>query len=203
MSQPAGSAPLATKPRVELTVRGLVLGVLITVVFTAANVYFGLKAGLTFATSIPAAVISMAVLRGFKGMTVQENNIVQTVASAAGTLSSIIFVLPGMVMIGWWTGFPYWESCAICALGGILGVMYSIPLRRALVTQSDLPYPEGVACAEVLKVGGGEHADAGGGRGQPCRACGRGLGRDRLGGLCLHRGHAHFRQRRGAVFPPR
>ena len=157
MSTPMGSAPIV---RTELTWRGLVLGVLITVLFTAANVYFGLRAGLTFATSIPAAVISMAVLRGFQGMTVQENNIVQTVASAAGTLSAIIFVLPGLVMIGWWTGFPYWTSFAICALGGTLGVMYSIPLRRALVTQSDLPYPEGVACAEVLKVGGGEHADA-------------------------------------------
>src|SRR5580693_5013921 len=156
MSNPSRPAPSAAAPRLELTLRGLVLGVLITVAFTAANVYFGLKAGLTFATSIPAAVISMAVLRGFKGMTVQENNIVQTVASAAGTLSAIIFVLPWMVMIGWWTGFPYWVSCAICALGGILGVMYSIPLRRALVTQSDLPYPEGVACAEVLKVGSGD-----------------------------------------------
>jgi putative OPT family oligopeptide transporter len=113
MSSPARPATLAATPRVELTVRGLILGVLITVLFTAANVYFGLRAGLTFATSIPAAVISMAVLRGFKGMTVQENNIVQTVASAAGTLSSVIFVLPGMVMIGWWTGFPYWVSCAI------------------------------------------------------------------------------------------
>ena len=143
--------------RAELTLRGLVLGVLITLVFTAANVYFGLKAGLTFATSIPAAVISMAVLRALSGATIQENNIVQTVASAAGTLSSIIFVLPGMIMIGWWSGFPYWVSCAICVFGGILGVMYSIPLRRALVTQSDLPYPEGVACAEVLKVGSGEH----------------------------------------------
>src|SRR5260221_8915876 len=142
----------------ELSLRSLVLGVLITLVFTAANVYFGLKAGLTFATSIPAAVISMAVLRGFKGTTIQENNIVQTVASAAGTLSAIIFVLPGLVMIGWWTGFPYLYSFAICALGGILGVMYSIPLRRALVTGSDLPYPEGVACAEVLKVGSGGDA---------------------------------------------
>jgi len=138
----------------ELSLRALILGVLITLVFTAANVYFGLKAGLTFATSIPAAVISMAVLRGFKGTSIQENNIVQTVASAAGTLSAIIFVLPGLVMIGWWTGFPYLYSFAICALGGVLGVMYSIPLRRALVTNSDLPYPEGVACAEVLKVGG-------------------------------------------------
>ncbi len=147
-------------PQKELTVRGLILGVLITLVFTAANVFFGLKAGLTFSTSIPAAVISMAVLRGFKGVTIQENNIVQTVASAAGTLSSIIFVLPGLVMIGWWSGFPYWTSTLVCALGGILGVMYSIPLRRALVTQSDLPYPEGVACAEVLKVGGGAEAQA-------------------------------------------
>ena len=150
---------MSTESRAELTLRGLVLGVLITVVFTAANVYFGLKAGLTFATSIPAAVISMAALRGFRGVTIQENNIVQTVASAAGTLSSIIFVLPGLVMIGWWTGFPYWVSCAICVFGGTLGVMYSIPLRRALVTQSDLPYPEGLACAEVLKVGSGEHGE--------------------------------------------
>ena len=137
----------------ELTIRGIIIGILITLVFTAANVYFGLKAGLTFSTSIPAAVISMAILRSFKNATVQENNIVQTIASAAGTLSAIIFVLPGLIMIGWWTGFPFWISFAICALGGILGVMYSIPLRRALVTNSDLPYPEGVACAEVLKVG--------------------------------------------------
>jgi putative OPT family oligopeptide transporter len=137
----------------ELTIRGLIIGIVITLVFTAANVYFGLKAGLTFSTSIPAAVISMAILRSFRDATVQENNIVQTVASAAGTLSSIIFVLPGLIMIGWWTGFPFWISFAICALGGILGVMYSIPLRRALVTTSELPYPEGVACAEVLKVG--------------------------------------------------
>src|SRR3984885_9060909 len=143
----------------DLTARGLILGVVITVLFPAANVFFGLKAGLTFSTSIPAAVISMAVLRSFKGSTIQENNIVQTVASSAGTLSSIIFILPGLVIIGWWSGFPYWTSAFICAFGGILGVMYSIPLRRALVTQSDLPYPEGVACAEVLKVGGGEHAD--------------------------------------------
>jgi putative OPT family oligopeptide transporter len=147
--------------RKELTVRGLIIGIIITLVFTAANVYFGLKAGLTFSTSIPAAVISMAMLRGFKDATVQENNIVQTVASAAGTLSSIIFVLPGLIMIGWWTGFPFWISFLICALGGILGVMYSIPLRRALVTSSDLPYPEGVACAEVLKVGSGDKANAG------------------------------------------
>ncbi|WP_396917015.1 OPT family oligopeptide transporter, partial [Mycolicibacterium sp.] len=137
----------------ELTVRGILLGGVITLVFTAANVYLGLKVGLTFATTIPAAVISMAILRNFANHSIVENNIVQTVASAAGTLSAIIFVLPGLVMVGWWTGFPYWITLAVCAVGGILGVMYSIPLRRALVTGSDLPYPEGVAAAEVLKVG--------------------------------------------------
>src|SRR3954470_10428203 len=139
----------------ELTLRGVVLGALITVVFTAANVYLGLKIGLTFATSIPAAVISMAVLKAFRDSTIQENNIVQTIASAAGTLSAIIFVLPGLIMVGWWTGFPYWLSVAVIGIGGILGDMYSVPLRRALVTGTDLPYPEGVAAAEVLKVGAG------------------------------------------------
>ena len=150
------SAPLidTASPR-ELTLRGVLLGAVLTVVFTAANVYLGLRIGLTFATSIPAAVISMAVLRMVAGATIQENNIVQTIASAAGTLSAIVFVLPGLVMIGWWSGFPYWQSVAVIAIGGVLGVMYSVPLRRALVTGSDLPYPEGVAAAEVLKVGAG------------------------------------------------
>jgi putative OPT family oligopeptide transporter len=142
-------------PVKELTIRGIILGALITVLFTAANVYLGLKIGITFATSIPAAVISMAVLKAFRDSTIQENNIVQTIASAAGTLSAIIFVLPGLVMVGWWTGFPYWLSVAVIGIGGILGVMYSVPLRRALVTGTDLPYPEGVAAAEVLKVGAG------------------------------------------------
>ncbi|GAA3956459.1 OPT family oligopeptide transporter [Gordonia caeni] len=140
----------------ELTLRAVVLGGLITLVFTAANVYLGLKVGLTFATAIPAAVISMSILRYFANHSIVENNIVQTIASAAGTLSAIIFVLPGLIMIGWWSGFPYWETVAVCAIGGLLGVMYSIPLRRTLVTGSDLPYPEGVAAAEVLKVGDSE-----------------------------------------------
>ena len=143
----------------ELTIRGLILGVLITLIFTAANVYLGLKVGLTFASSIPAAVISMAVLSAFRNSTILENNIVQTVASAAGTLSSIIFVLPGLVIVGWWTGFPFWTSFLICISGGTLGVLFTIPLRRALVTHSSLPYPEGVAAAEVLKVGAGERED--------------------------------------------
>lgn len=137
----------------EFTLRGVILGALITVIFTAANIYLGLKVGLTFASSIPAAVISMAVLRLVKGSNILENNIVQTLASAAGTLSSIIFVLPGLVMVGYWSGFPFWQTSGICALGGILGVMFTVPLRRAMVVESDLPYPEGVAAAEILKVG--------------------------------------------------
>jgi uncharacterized oligopeptide transporter (OPT) family protein len=142
------------KPR-ELTIRGLILGTLITTVFTAANIYLGLKVGLTFASSIPAAVISMAILSVVKDSSILENNIVQTVAYAAGTLSAIIFVLPGLVIVGWWTEFPFWQSFLICLSGGVLGVLFTIPLRRALVTTSDLPYPEGVAAAEVLKVGSG------------------------------------------------
>jgi putative OPT family oligopeptide transporter len=143
----------------ELTIRGLVLGALLTTVFTAANVYLGLKVGLTFASSIPAAVISMAILSAVKDSSILENNIVQTVASAAGTLSAIIFVLPGLVIVGWWTGFPFWQSFLICVSGGVLGVLFTIPLRRALVTTSDLPYPEGVAAAEVLKVGSGTRGE--------------------------------------------
>src|SRR5437762_1077875 len=146
------------KPR-ELTIRGLILGALITTVFTAANVYLGLKVGLTFASAIPAAVISMAILRAVKDSPILENNVVQTVASAAGTLSAIIFVLPGLVIVGWWTGFPFWESFFICLSGGVLSVLFTIPLRRALVTTSDLPYPEGVAAAEVLKVGSGTRGE--------------------------------------------
>jgi putative OPT family oligopeptide transporter len=143
----------------ELTLRALLLGALITTVFTAANVYLGLKVGLTFASSIPAAVISMAILSAVKDSSILENNIVQTVASAAGTLSAIIFVLPGLVIVGWWTGFPFWESFLICVSGGVLGVLFTIPLRRALVTTSDLPYPEGVAAAEVLRVGAGTRGE--------------------------------------------
>jgi putative OPT family oligopeptide transporter len=146
------------KPR-ELTLRALVLGALLTFVFTAANVYLGLRVGLTFASSIPAAVISMAILSAVKDSSILENNIVQTVASAAGTLSAIIFVLPGLVIVGWWTGFPFWHSFLICVSGGVLGVLFTIPLRRALVTTSDLPYPEGVAAAEVLKVGAGTRGE--------------------------------------------
>ena len=143
----------------ELTLRGMILGALITVIFTASNVYLGLKVGLTFASSIPAAVISMAVLKFFKGSNILENNMVQTQASAAGTLSTIIFVLPGLLMAGYWSGFPFWQTTLLCIAGGILGVIFTIPLRYAMVVKSELPYPEGVAAAEILKVGSHEEGD--------------------------------------------
>ncbi|MCS4532879.1 OPT family oligopeptide transporter [Neisseria montereyensis] len=143
----------------ELTLRGMILGALITVIFTASNVYLGLKVGLTFASSIPAAVISMAVLKFAKDSNILENNMVQTQASAAGTLSTIIFVLPGLLMAGYWSGFPFWQTTLLCMAGGILGVIFTIPLRYAMVVKSDLPYPEGVAAAEILRVGSGEHDD--------------------------------------------
>lgn len=137
----------------ELTPRAIVLGGLLTFLFTAANVYFGLRVGLTFSTAIPAAVISMAVLRTLGNSNMVENNIVQTIGSAAGAVATMIFILPGLVIVGWWSDFPYWTTMLTCATGGILGVMLSVPLRRALVIQSNLPYPEGVAGAEILRVG--------------------------------------------------
>lgn len=145
----------------ELTVRGIILGALITVIFTASNVYLGLKVGVTFASSIPAAVISMAVLKFFKDSSILENNMVQTQASSAGTLSFVIFVLPGLLMMGYWQDFPFWQTMLICAAGGTLGVLFTIPLRRAMVVNSNLPYPEGVAAAEILKAGNNADGDSG------------------------------------------
>lgn len=137
----------------ELTLRGMILGAFITVIFTASNIYLGLKVGLTISSAIPAAVISMAVLRFFPGSSILENNMVQTQASAAGTLSSMIFILPALLMVGYWQSFPFWLTFAICASGGMLGVLFTIPLRQVMVVQSDLPFPEGVAAAEILKAG--------------------------------------------------
>ncbi|WP_288839642.1 OPT family oligopeptide transporter [uncultured Megasphaera sp.] len=164
----------------ELTVRGMLLGMLITIIFTASNVYLGLKVGLTFSSSIPAAVISMAILRMFKDSNVLENNMVQTQASAAGTLSAIIFILPGLLMLGYWQGFPFWETLLLCACGGSLGVLFTIPLRRAMVVNSDLPYPEGLAAAEILKVGSESHTEAA--QGQQKKATGM---KDIVGGAAL------------------
>ncbi|EHD7552937.1 OPT family oligopeptide transporter [Campylobacter jejuni] len=136
----------------ELTLRGLVLGSILTIIFTASNVYLGLKVGLTFSSSIPAVVISMAVLSLFKTSNILENNMIQTQASAAGTLSSVIFVIPGLFMCGYWSEFPLWQTFMICLCGGGLGVLFTIPLRRTMVVESKLAYPEGRAAAEILKV---------------------------------------------------
>lgn len=145
----------------ELTLRGMILGALITVIFTASNVYLGLKVGLTFASSIPAAVISMAVLKMFADSSILENNMVQTQASSAGTLSSVIFVLPGLLMMGYWQGFPFLQTLLICVAGGVLGVIFTVPLRHAMVVKSDLPYPEGVAAAEILRAGNPKEGEGG------------------------------------------
>ena len=145
--------PTGQDRQAELTLRGILLGAAITVVFMAANLYMGLKTGMTFSSSIPAAMISMGAFRLMGGAGILENNIVQTQASAAGTLCNVILALPGLVLIGHWHGFPFWQTTSVCLLGGLLGVAFSIPLRRALVSGSDLPYPEGVAAAEVLRTG--------------------------------------------------
>jgi putative OPT family oligopeptide transporter len=131
----------------------MLLGAAITVVFMAANVYLGLRTGMTFSSSIPAAVISMSALRVLGSGGILENNIVQTQASAAGTLCNVILVLPGLILIGFWNSFPLWQTMAVCLLGGVLGVAYSVPLRRVMVVGGTLPFPEGVAAAEVLRAG--------------------------------------------------
>lgn len=137
----------------ELTIRGCILGTVITILFCSSNVYLGLKVGLTFASSIPAAIISMALLSFFKKANILENTMVQSFGSAAGTISAIIFILPAMIMLNIWHGFPYWETFTLCAVGGVFGVLFSVPLRRSLVVKSNLPYPEGTAAAEILHLG--------------------------------------------------
>lgn len=143
----------------EITVKAVVLGIILSVVLGAANAYLGLFAGMTVSASIPAAVISMAVLSLFRNSNVLENNIVQTAASAGeGVAVGVIFTVPALILIDAWTEFNYWETTLISGFGGILGVLFSIPLRRALIVESPLQYPEGVATAEILKAGdtGGE-----------------------------------------------
>ncbi|MXV44717.1 oligopeptide transporter, OPT family [Saccharibacter sp. 17.LH.SD] len=142
----------STRSSRELTFRGMILGAFITIIFTAANVYLGLKLGLTFASSIPAAIISMVVLRFLGNSSILENNMVQTQASSAGTLSCVFAALPGLILVGWWQNFPYLLTALLTMAGGMTGVLFTIPLRRALVTESNLPYPEGAACAEILQA---------------------------------------------------
>jgi len=138
----------------EITVRAVVLGVVLSVVLAGANAYLGLLAGMTVSASIPAAVISMAVLRWFRRSNILENNIVQTSASAGESLAAgVIFTLPALIILGTWTSFDYWQTTVIAGLGGLLGVLFTVPLRRALIVDAKLAFPEGVATARVLEVG--------------------------------------------------
>jgi len=156
---------------VEFTVKALVLGAVLSMVLAAANAYIGLLVGLTVSASIPAAAASMGILRLFKRSTILENNMVQTSASAGESLvAGIIFTIPALVMMKAWSGYEYGPMVAIAIVGGILGVAFTVPLRRALIVEAKLAFPEGQATAEVLKTGGIErdehtetdgHADTG------------------------------------------
>ncbi|WP_218934414.1 OPT family oligopeptide transporter [Rosistilla ulvae] len=140
----------------ELTFRVIVLGLLLSVVMGAANVYVGLKAGMTVSASIPAAVMAMLLFRLlFRRSSVLEANQVQTCASAGESLAAgIIFTMPAMILIGHWQSFDFWTVSMVALTGGLLGILFMIPMRRVFVVNNDdLPYPEGVACAAVLKAG--------------------------------------------------
>jgi len=138
----------------EITVKAVVLGVILAAVLAGANAYLGLFAGLTVSASIPAAVISMGVLRMFRRSNILENNIVQTCASAGEALAAgVIFTLPALILLGRWARFDYLQTALIAGFGGILGVLFTVPLRRALIVEDALHFPEGVACAEVLETG--------------------------------------------------
>jgi putative OPT family oligopeptide transporter len=138
----------------EITAKGVLLGLALAVLLGAANTYLGLKAGLTVAASIPAAVVSLAVLRFFRRRTILENNIVQTIASAGTSVASgAIFTIPALLILGYWDRLQYWETTFIVIVGGLLGVLFSVPIRRALILEERLPFPEGQATGEVLKAG--------------------------------------------------
>ena len=145
---------MADGPLPQLTVKAIILGIVLSVVLAGANAYLGLFAGLTVSASIPAAVISMAILSLFKHSNILENNIVQTAASAGESLAAgVIFTLPALILLGYWEVFDNLWVMAIAGLGGLLGVLFTIPLRRSLIVEEGLTYPEGTATAEVLKVG--------------------------------------------------
>lgn len=140
----------------EITIKAIVLSVILAALLAGANAYLGLFAGMTVSASIPAAVASMAILRLFKRSNILENNIVQTAASSGEALAAgVIFTIPALVLVGYWETFHYWQTTAVALVGGLLGVLFTIPLRRALIIEARLRFPEGVATAEVLKVGSG------------------------------------------------
>ncbi|MEZ5038276.1 MAG: oligopeptide transporter, OPT family [Saprospiraceae bacterium] len=138
----------------EITVKAFILGALLSVILAGANAYLGLFAGMTVSASIPAAVLSMAILKLFKKSNILENNIVQTAASAGESLAAgVIFTIPALILMGYWTNFNYLETALISLCGGVLGVLFTVPLRSALIVKQKLQFPEGVATAEVLKTG--------------------------------------------------
>lgn len=138
----------------QLTFRAVLLAIVLAMILSAANAYLGLFAGLTIATAIPAAVVSMGVLRLLGGGTILENNIVQTGASAGSSIAAgVIFTIPALIILGYWQDFRYSWVLAIAGLGGLLGVLFSVPLRRTMIVEDPLPFPEGKAAAEVLKAG--------------------------------------------------
>src|SRR6476660_8646343 len=137
----------------EITVKAVILSIVLAAVLAAANAYLGLFAGMTVSASIPAAVASMAILRLFRRSNILENNIVQTAASSGEALAAgVIFTIPALLLVGYWSAFDYWQTASIATVGGLLGVLFTIPLRRALIVAARLRFPEGVATAEVLKV---------------------------------------------------
>jgi len=153
MALQTNAAPGARAPN-ELSFRAIVLSIVLAVILAAANTYLGLFAGLTIATAIPAAVVSMAVLRALGGGSILENNIVQTGASAGSSIAAgVIFTIPALIILGYWQDFRYSWVLAIAGLGGLLGVLFSVPLRRSMIVENPLPFPEGKAAAEVLKAG--------------------------------------------------
>jgi putative OPT family oligopeptide transporter len=138
----------------ELTFRAIVLAIVLAVILAAANAYLGLFAGMTIASAIPAAVVSMAVLKLMGGGHILENNIVATGASAGTSIASgVIFTIPALLLLGYWTDFRFSWVLAIAGLGGLLGVLFSVPLRRSLIVDQGLAFPEGKAAAEVLRTG--------------------------------------------------
>ncbi len=145
---------MTISPPPQLTVKAIILGIILAMVLAGANAYLGLFAGMTVSASIPAAVISMGLLRLFRNSNILENNIVQTAASAGESVAAgAIFTLPALILLGYWEVFEYWWVCAIAGIGGLLGVLFTIPLRQSLIVEQGLPFPEGTATAEVLKVG--------------------------------------------------
>ena len=138
--------------RLELTLKSVLLGIILSIVLSSANTYLGLFAGMTVSASIPAAIVSMSILRFFKNSSILENNLVQTSASAGESLAAgVVFTFPALVLIGYWTNFDYIEVTKIALIGGILGALFTVPLRRTLIVEKKLKFPEGIATSKILK----------------------------------------------------